>query len=220
MIWWLLGCLPLAESTASAPMDLRRDNPRFTQAELRATHPPIWTGTVEGHPCAGAVLVEFRAQSSQLSFLELVTTRYVLYLPNQPNINLRFGCDVDRDGVVPAAAVGSLTIKTLSTATVALWLPPGTPAPLALLKPFSPDAPQQQSAVVEPGVAPVDTPPGAAPGAMPGAVPGAVPGATPEALPTPPPLQPGGLVAPQPLNTVGGLSAPAPAPAPTPAPPP
>ena len=225
---WLLACLPPAIPVALEMPDLQRNNPRFSQIELHKPNFAIWTGNVRGHPCSGAVLVEVRTQDTQLSFLELVTAQYVLHLPDMQDMILRFGCDLDRDGVVPLEAVGHLSIKTPTNARIDLWLPSTRTSPIVLLQPLEPgpDAPLQGTA---PGQA-LGLAPGPVPGLAPGLAPGlspapsiAGPDTTPIPVPAPTPT-PGSLPAPTPISAPDALSAPAPlsspdalsAPAPTP----
>ena len=185
----LAGCLPPApRPDADAPTALRPLEPMHTQETLQAAGAPALRGRLTG-ACAGSVRVEAGTtnQTRPLSVVTFDPGPYVLFVPTDVPIRLRWGCDADKDGTVEAnavavAPVGALTadmaldlrvydaavaarFRLAEEATRAPPMPPpaganGAPAIPAGLAP--PDAPAPADAAVGPPL-PEGPPPDAGP---------------------------------------------------------
>ncbi|GDX82847.1 hypothetical protein LBMAG42_46580 [Deltaproteobacteria bacterium] len=120
LIVWLLACLEPAVDrhprSIEAPIDARSD-------------PPASVGSVVGHgrvvgECAGVVRVE--AATADGTVLDRAEAREGSFrlgpISTQP-AQLRWGCDVDGDGVVSAEAVASAPVGSVPLIGAVLVLP-------------------------------------------------------------------------------------------------
>jgi hypothetical protein len=190
----LMGCLVASEPTVSGVLDrpLREESPEFSQADLVLKDAPFWTGRLLDQRCPGQILVEQRARDGrQLSFAVLKRPNYVLYLVEEPNSVVRFGCDVDSDGSMQGMGVASFYPKVFEKRSLDLVVPSAIEKPVVQLRVRDlSKAPAQSDASGEkpPPLEGMGTSP-------PGETPVEIPGEAPIEEPVVP-VKPGGLSAP------------------------
>lgn len=198
------ACLVPAPEPASTRVpagdDLRPAGSQYTAEML--VDAPRWHGRFVG-PCEGGVVIHLGKPGSGdlLLRVETSTREYTLPLPDVGPMNLRYGCDHDGDGKVPAAEVQTVSVLERTDREVDLPLPFPADAGLdlrvadALAATGQPPATQGASPL-PPGSPAAPAAPADANGAdgaagQPGAPP--QPGAGSDlTAPTPPPPQPGG----------------------------
>ena len=185
---WLLACLPGVPTVEREERPLREDQPEWSQTELILDQSPFWTGRLLSGGCNGPVLAEATDDEIQLTFAVLEQKgAYVLFLPELTGFTLRYGCDDDRDGVVPASALAVLNLTEVTQRRVDLMVPvPLAREQVALLSPDRVEGAVVEKMIPPPGMEPLDDK--GAPGAPP-------PGGSP-----PPPKQdfPAGATPPSP----------------------
>ncbi len=196
---WLLACLPAVPEAEPEGRPLREDRPEWSQTELILDQSPFWTGRLLSGGCGGPVLAEATDDGIQLTFAVLEQKgAYVLFLPELTDYSLRYGCDEDRDGVVPASALAVLNLTEATQRRVDLMVPvPVSREQVVLLSPDQVGGAVVEKMIPPPGMEPLDNkgapgappPGGSPPGGPPLGVgaPAAGPAAPPEAAPPSPP---------------------------------
>lgn len=195
---WLLACLPAVPEPEPEGRPLREDRPEWSQTELILDQSPFWTGRLLSGGCGGPVLAEAVDDGIQLTFAVLEQKgAYVLFLPELTDYSLRYGCDEDRDGVVPAAALAVLNLTEATQRRVDLMVPvPLSREQVVLLSPDQVGGAVAEKMIPPPGMEPLENkgapgapPPGGSPPAAPplGSGPPSGPEAPGSGPPTPPP---------------------------------
>lgn len=195
LILLLAGCLPPAPPPAAAPAALHAVEPVATQAALAEAGAPALRGRVVG-ACTGVVRIEAGTGSSRpLAATAVVPGPYVLRVPTDTAVQLRWGCDADEDGFVAGENVAEASLTALA-ADLALDLRLVDPA-LAARFPLTVPAPADAAGPTAPvdgastPVAPADgavgppLPDGPPPDAGPPPPTGAAPAVPPAAVPPP-----------------------------------
>lgn len=114
-----MGCLPVAPApsgaTGATAAPIRALPPLNTQAALTEARSPAFRGVVRG-TCDGPVRVEAGSpnQSRPLAGKEVTTGPFDLRVPAGVALTLRWGCDADGDGEVPAAHVAEAVVGILT----------------------------------------------------------------------------------------------------------
>lgn len=115
-----MACLPPAPApAASAVGDLPRLEPIYSQEALGAHGAPAVRGRLEG-TCDGAVRVEAGSANQARPLASVTVPRlgaFVLFVPKDVSLTLRWGCDADGDGMIAAAHVSSAPIGQLAADT-------------------------------------------------------------------------------------------------------
>ena len=121
------GCLtpvpPPPPVAAPRVEDWRATDAELSQDVLSSLGAPSISGRFTGS-CTGPILLDVRAGNDPrlLASTSVRVQRFTLYSPPAPVATLRYGCDADDDGIVPASMVRAVFLS-VSAQTPTLLLP-------------------------------------------------------------------------------------------------
>lgn len=115
ILWALAACLEPAPAGPASGTGMRSLTPLNEQEALEATRAPAVRGRFLGR-CAGPVLLQAVSGNQERPLAassEAAGRDYVFYLP-AADLDLRWGCDADGDGVVPPELTATARLSALA----------------------------------------------------------------------------------------------------------